>query len=77
MCCGSAGTYNVTQPALSKALLDRKVGHILASGANLVVTANPGCQMQIDAGLRAAGAHVNVVHLMNLLDRAYQTAASG
>jgi glycolate oxidase iron-sulfur subunit len=77
MCCGSAGTYNVTQPALSKALLDRKVGHILASGANLVVTANPGCQMQIDAGLRAAGAHVNVVHLMDLLDRAYQTAASG
>ena len=74
MCCGSAGTYNVTQPELSRVLLDRKVGHILASGANMVVTANPGCQMQIAAGLRAAGAPVAVVHLMDVLDRAYETA---
>jgi glycolate oxidase iron-sulfur subunit len=74
MCCGSAGTYNVTQPALSKALLDRKVEHIVASGASMVVTANPGCQMQIDAGLRAARAKVPVVHVMDLLDRAYETA---
>ena len=71
MCCGSAGTYNVTQPELSKALLDRKVAHVLASGAELLVTANPGCQMQLEAGMRAAGAHVSVVHLMDLLDRAY------
>src|SRR5581483_10036542 len=74
MCCGSAGTYNVTQPELSRALLERKVGHVRASGANMVVTANPGCQMQIAAGLRAAGAPVNVVHLMDVLDRAYATA---
>ena len=71
-CCGSAGTYNVTQPELSAKLLDRKVGHITASGAELVVTANPGCQMQIAAGLRAARAPVTVVHLMDLLDRAYR-----
>ena len=70
-CCGSAGTYNVTQPELSAKLLERKVGHITASGAELVVTANPGCQMQIAAGLRAARAPVTVVHLMDLLDRAY------
>jgi glycolate oxidase iron-sulfur subunit len=74
-CCGSAGTYNVTQPELSAKLLERKVGHITASGAEMVVTANPGCQMQISAGLHAAGAPVSVVHLMDLLDRAY--AASG
>jgi len=74
-CCGSAGTYNVTQPELSAKLLDRKVGHITSSGAELLVTANPGCQMQIAAGLRAARAPVTVVHLMDLLDRAY--AASG
>ena len=73
MCCGSAGTYNVTQPELSKALLERKVEHVVASGAGLVVTANPGCQMQIDAGLRAARANIPVVHLMDLLDRAYET----
>jgi glycolate oxidase iron-sulfur subunit len=74
-CCGSAGTYNVTQPELSAKLLERKVGHITKSGAELLVTANPGCQMQIAAGLRAAHAPVTVVHLMDLLDRAY--AASG
>ena len=70
-CCGSAGTYNVTQPELSAKLLQRKVGHITSSGAQLVVTANPGCQMQIAAGLRAARAPITVVHLMDLLDRAY------
>ena len=73
-CCGSAGTYNVTQPELSAKLLERKVGHITASGAELVVTANPGCQMQIAAGLRAARAPVTVIHLMDLLDRAYSDA---
>jgi len=71
-CCGSAGTYNVTQPELSAKLLERKVGHITSSGAQLVVTANPGCQMQIAAGLRSARAPISVVHLMDLLDRAYR-----
>ena len=71
-CCGSAGTYNVTQPELSAKLLERKVGHITSSGAELIVTANPGCQMQIAAGLRAARAPTTVVHLMDLLDRAYR-----
>jgi len=70
-CCGSAGTYNVTQPDLARAVLDRKVGHILRSGADVVITANPGCLMQIQAGLRAAGSRVTVVHLMDLLDQAY------
>jgi glycolate oxidase iron-sulfur subunit len=73
-CCGSAGTYNVTQPELSAKLLERKVGHITRSGAELVVTANPGCQMQIAAGLRAARAPVTVIHLMDLLDRAYRAS---
>lgn len=72
MCCGSAGTYNVTQPALSKALLDRKMAHVIASGAEMLVTANPGCQMQLEAGVQASGAPVTVMHLMDVLDRAYQ-----
>ncbi|MEK7863506.1 MAG: heterodisulfide reductase-related iron-sulfur binding cluster, partial [Chloroflexota bacterium] len=63
-CCGSAGTYNITQPELSRSLLDRKIGHIVASGADILATANPGCQMQIEAGVRANGARVSVVHLM-------------
>jgi len=73
-CCGSAGTYNVTQPELSAKLLERKIGHIASTGAELLVTANPGCQMQIAAGLRATRAPVTVIHLMDLLDRAYSGA---
>ena len=72
-CCGSAGTYNVTQPELSRQLLERKVGHILRSGANMLVTANPGCHMQIAAGLRSAGSDIHVLHLMDVLDRAYSS----
>jgi glycolate oxidase iron-sulfur subunit len=70
-CCGSAGTYNVTQPDLAARLGHRKAQHIVRSGAEMVVTANPGCQMQIEAALRREGARVRVVHLMDLLDRAY------
>lgn len=70
-CCGSAGTYNVTQPELARRLGHRKALHITRSGAQLVVTANPGCQMQIEAALRREGSPIPVVHLMDVLDRAY------
>ena len=70
-CCGSAGTYNVTQPDLARSILDRKVANILRTGADTVVTANPGCLMQIQSGLRQADHDVRVVHLFDLLDEAY------
>jgi glycolate oxidase iron-sulfur subunit len=70
-CCGSAGTYNVTQPELAARLGHRKAQHIIRSGAEMIVTANPGCQMQIEAALRREGSKTPVVHLMDLLDRAY------
>jgi glycolate oxidase iron-sulfur subunit len=73
-CCGSAGTYNVTQPELAARLGHRKAEHVKRSDAEIVVTANPGCQMQIAAGLRAVGAPVKVIHIMDLLDRAYTSA---
>ncbi|HLZ48757.1 MAG TPA: heterodisulfide reductase-related iron-sulfur binding cluster [Candidatus Limnocylindria bacterium] len=73
-CCGSAGTYNVTQPALAARLGHRKAQHVLRSGAETVITANPGCQMQIEAALRREGATIPVVHLMDVLDRAYTSA---
>jgi len=72
-CCGSAGTYNVTQPDLARSILDRKVASIVKTGADTVVTANPGCLMQIQSGLRKAGHKVRVVHLLDLLDEAYRT----
>jgi glycolate oxidase iron-sulfur subunit len=73
-CCGSAGTYNVTQPELAARLGHRKAQHVIRSGAQMVVTANPGCQMQIEAALRREGATTPVIHLMDLLDRAYASS---
>jgi glycolate oxidase iron-sulfur subunit len=73
-CCGSAGIYNLTQPEMATRLLHRKVAHVLATGAQAVVTANPGCILQIQAGLRAHGDAMRVLHLVEILDRAYAAA---
>jgi glycolate oxidase iron-sulfur subunit len=70
-CCGSAGIYNLTQPEMADRLLRRKVRNVAATGAEAVVTANPGCILQIQVGLRAQGAERPVLHLVELLDRAY------
>jgi glycolate oxidase iron-sulfur subunit len=70
-CCGSAGIYNLTQPEMAARLLRRKVRHVTSTGAAAVVTANPGCILQIQQGLREAGSTVTVLHLVELLDRAY------
>lgn len=71
-CCGSAGIYNLTQPEMAGRLLARKVKHIEASGADAVVTANPGCILQIQAGLQERGSRVRVRHLVEILDEAYR-----
>lgn len=71
-CCGSAGIYNVTQPDLSRQLLHRKVERIRGTDARYVVTANPGCEMQLASGLRADRSPATVIHLMDLLDLAYR-----
>src|SRR5256886_12765727 len=70
-CCGSAGIYNLTQPEMAGRLLRRKVRHVLGTGAAAVVTANPGCILQIQQGLRAAGSPVGVLHIVEILDRSY------
>jgi glycolate oxidase iron-sulfur subunit len=70
-CCGSAGIYNLTQPEMASRLLARKVRHVLATGAEAVVTANPGCILQIQQGLRARGREVPVLHIVEVLDRAH------
>jgi glycolate oxidase iron-sulfur subunit len=68
VCCGSAGSYNLTEPEMAERLQRRKIDYILASGAQIVVTTNPGCILQIQAGLRNAGAaHVRVRHLADFL----------
>lgn len=68
ICCGSAGVYNVLQPEAGAALGRRKAEHVLDSGAELLVTANPGCAMQIAAAARDLGSTVTVVHTAEVLD---------
>jgi len=67
-CCGSAGIYNLTHPEVAGELQRQKVAAILAARPDVVVSANPGCILQVAAGLRAAGSDVPVVHLMRFLD---------
>lgn len=70
-CCGAAGLYNVLEPEMSGRLMREKADAVQATGARVVATANPGCTMQIAAGIRRAGAAIEVVHPVELLDRAY------
>jgi glycolate oxidase iron-sulfur subunit len=77
-CCGSAGIYNVTQTEMSRTLLDAKMADVLGTGCDVISTANPGCMLQLDLGVRLHGDSQEVVHVVELLDRAYaaETAAS-
>ena len=72
MCCGSAGFYSLVQPSLAGQILETKLRNVTAVGAQMVVTANPGCMMQIETGLRARGDGTPVVHVVDLLDQAYR-----
>jgi glycolate oxidase iron-sulfur subunit len=68
VCCGGAGSYFLTQPGMAVRLQDRKIDNILRSGAETVVTTNPGCLIQIRAGLRRRGElKVQVVHIADYL----------
>ena len=69
-CCGSAGIYSLLRPADSQAVFAPKERALASSGADTLVTANPGCQLQWEAGLRRAGSPVRVVHLAELVDAA-------
>jgi glycolate oxidase iron-sulfur subunit len=72
VCCGSAGSYNLTEPQMAGRLQQRKVENILKTGAQIVVTTNPGCILQLRAGLKKAGARVEVLHLADFLFRALE-----
>ncbi len=75
-CCGSAGIYSLLQPRMARAVLDNKIGSFAAAQPrpDFVVTGNPGCLMQIGAGLRAAGLSIGVAHPVELLDLSYEKA---
>ena len=67
-CCGSAGVYNLLQPEAAKELGVRKADAVLASGASLVISANPGCTLQISAELASRGLSVATAHTAQILD---------
>jgi glycolate oxidase iron-sulfur subunit len=75
LCCGAAGLYNVLQPEMSSELRRLKADAIAGTGVGIVASANPGCTMQLSAGLRELGEAVEVVHPIELLDRAYGASA--
>jgi glycolate oxidase iron-sulfur subunit len=71
LCCGSAGTYNLTQPEMADRLAARKIANVLAAEPTIVATANPGCALTLANGLRASGKRVEVKHVVQLLDASY------
>ena len=72
ICCGAAGTYNLTQPEMSERLGQRKMDHIEATGASMVVSGNVGCILQIARKCKERGGKIECGHPMDLLDRAYR-----
>ena len=75
VCCGSAGIYNLVEPDTSNVVLDRKIENVEKANADVVATGNPGCMMQIGAGLVRAGSRTSTVHPVELLDLSYRRAA--
>lgn len=76
-CCGSAGIYSLAHRQMSLDLLDAKMREIAATGASIVATANPGCMIQLEAGLRRHPLPGRVAHVIELLDEAYGRPGEG
>ena len=76
VCCGAAGLYNVLEPEMSSELGRRKAEAVASTGADVLASANPGCTIQIAAGLREFGSAMQVLHPIEILDRAYAAGPS-
>ncbi|MDG2382032.1 MAG: (Fe-S)-binding protein [Pirellulaceae bacterium] len=72
LCCGAAGTYNLTEPEMAGQLAQRKLANILSTKASLVITANAGCLLQIAKEARIEGQPLRLLHPMDILDRSYR-----
>jgi glycolate oxidase iron-sulfur subunit len=72
VCCGSAGIYNVLQTDMAMQVLDEKMANIQLVQPDVIATANPGCMLQLDAGVRRMGGKQRVMHVLELLDEAYR-----
>ena len=76
-CCGGAGIYNLSEPEMSKRILSDKTEKVRATRADILVTANPGCHMQLGAGIAEANVNCRVAHVVELLDESYRRQGSG
>jgi glycolate oxidase iron-sulfur subunit len=76
ICCGSAGAYSVVHNELAERLLESKMRRIEETGAELILTANPGCLLQLRAGVARSGNRRRVLHVVELLDEAYAAASA-
>jgi glycolate oxidase iron-sulfur subunit len=74
LCCGSAGVYNVVESEMSGQILQRKMESVNSTRAEIIATANPGCMLQLEAGVRRHGAKQRVMHVVEILDLAYRNA---
>jgi glycolate oxidase iron-sulfur subunit len=72
VCCGSAGVYNIEQSEMAMRILAHKMESVNSSGARIVATANPGCLLQLQAGVRLHGSGQRVMHVVEILDLAYK-----
>jgi glycolate oxidase iron-sulfur subunit len=77
ICCGSAGIYNVVQAEAARQLGDRKASHVLATGAQVYASANPGCLVQVSAALNRAGRPVPALHPIELVDASIRGVPAG
>ncbi len=75
-CCGSAGIYNLIQPAMANELLERKIAHIAGTRTEVVATGNPGCLLQLQTGARRRKLPIRIVHPITLLAEAYRAEPS-
>ncbi len=73
LCCGSAGVYNLLNPPMATKLVERKLNNALATNAEVLCTANPGCHIQLQAGLNRRHEKMQVKHIIQLLDEAYNS----
>ena len=71
-CCGSAGLYTLAQPEMSRTVLEAKMDDVASTGASVVCTANPGCTLQLQAGVRRRDLDIDVRHVIELLDESYR-----
>jgi glycolate oxidase iron-sulfur subunit len=71
ICCGAAGLYSTLEPEMSRRILDEKMVDVLATRAEVLSVANPGCQMQLESGVRAKGSTMKVEHVSETLMRAF------